>query len=63
MDACLDPVLLREGSKDGCVLLAPLAEGPALLSTAVGPTSSVLRELLDEAHAHALRRQRGWSGA
>ncbi|WP_051905923.1 MULTISPECIES: urease accessory protein UreD [Streptomyces] len=58
-----DPVLLREGSKDGCALLAPLAEGPALLATAVAPTSSVLRELLDEAHAHALGRQRGWSGA
>ncbi|WP_338895200.1 urease accessory protein UreD [Streptomyces sp. TG1A-60] len=63
VNARADPVLLREGSKDGCALLAPLAEGPALLATAVAPTSSVLRELLDEAHAHALGRQRGRSGA
>jgi urease accessory protein len=54
MDAQNDPVLLREGSKDGCAVLAPLAGGPGLLATAVAPTSSVLRELLDEAHAHAL---------
>ncbi|MFC9248719.1 urease accessory protein UreD [Streptomyces sp. NPDC057136] len=54
MDARHDPVLLREGSKDGSAVLVPLAGGSALLATAVAPTSSVLRELLDEAHAHAL---------
>ncbi|TXL85636.1 urease accessory protein UreD [Streptomyces sp. IB2014 016-6] len=48
------PVLLREGSKDGCAVLAPLAGESALLATAVAPSSSVLRELLDEAHAHAI---------
>ncbi|MFH8517037.1 urease accessory protein UreD [Streptomyces gelaticus] len=50
-----DPVLLRTGSRDGCAVLTPLADGRALLATAVAPTSSVLRELLDEALAHALR--------
>ncbi|MEV5989045.1 urease accessory protein UreD [Streptomyces sp. NPDC052051] len=49
-----DPVLLREGTKDGCAVLAPLAGGPALLATALAPTSSALRELLAEALAHAL---------
>lgn len=48
------PVLLRERSRDGCAVLAPLAGGHALLATAVAPTSAVLRELLDEALAHAL---------
>lgn len=50
------PVLLREGSRDGCAVLTPLAGGPALLATVVAPTSSALRELLDEALAHALRQ-------
>ncbi|MDX3248004.1 urease accessory protein UreD [Streptomyces sp. ME18-1-4] len=49
------PVLLREGSREGCAVLAPLAGGPALLAAAVAPTSSALRDLLDEALAHALR--------
>ncbi|MFD3485223.1 urease accessory protein UreD [Streptomyces sp. NPDC058665] len=49
------PVLLGEGSRGGCAVLTPLAGGPALLATAVAPTSSALRELLDEALAHALR--------
>ncbi|MFE7311622.1 hypothetical protein ACFU7T_00695 [Streptomyces sp. NPDC057555] len=48
------PFLLRDGTHDGCAVLAPLAAGPALLATAVAPTSSALRELLDEALAHAL---------
>ncbi|WP_405864130.1 urease accessory protein UreD [Streptomyces sp. NBC_00005] len=51
-----DPLLLGEGSKDGCALLAPLAGGPALLATAIAPNTSTLRELLDEARAHALTR-------
>lgn len=50
------PVLLRKDSREGCAVLTPLAGGPALLATAVAPTSSTLRELLDEALAHALRR-------
>ncbi|MFE9610805.1 urease accessory protein UreD [Streptomyces sp. NPDC006012] len=54
MHAHRDPVLLREGTKDGCAVLAPLAGGPALLATALAPTSSALRELLDEALVHAL---------
>lgn len=54
MDAPQDPVLLRDGTHDGCAVLAPPAAGPALLATAVAPTSSALRELLDEALAHAL---------
>ncbi|KAA6215046.1 urease accessory protein UreD [Streptomyces albofaciens JCM 4342] len=48
------PVLLRDGTKDGCAVLTPLAGGPALLATALAPTSSALRQLLDEALAHAL---------
>ncbi|WP_229889583.1 urease accessory protein UreD [Streptomyces mirabilis] len=56
LDVRRDPVLLGEGAKDGCAVLAPLANGPALLATAVAPTTSTLRELLDEAHAHALAR-------
>ncbi|WP_149182808.1 urease accessory protein UreD [Streptomyces sp. TRM49041] len=48
-----DPVLLGEGTKEGCAVLAPLAGGPALLATAVAPTTATLRELLDEAYAHA----------
>jgi urease accessory protein len=54
LDIRRDPVLLGEGTKDGCAVLAPLAGGAALLATAVAPTTSTLRELLDEAHAHAL---------
>ncbi|MFE9009537.1 urease accessory protein UreD [Streptomyces sp. NPDC007875] len=50
------PVLLREGSRDGRAVLTPLAGGPALLATAIAPTSSALRELLDEALAHALQK-------
>ncbi|MBB4787394.1 urease accessory protein UreD [Streptomyces rapamycinicus] len=50
------PVLLGEDSRDGCAVLAPLAGGPALLATAVAPTSSGLRELLDEALVHALHK-------
>ncbi|MFC4470098.1 urease accessory protein UreD [Streptomyces xiangluensis] len=56
LDHRQDPVLLGEGTKDGCAVLAPLAGGPALLATAIAPTTSTLRELLDEAHAHALAR-------
>jgi urease accessory protein len=56
MDTGRDPVLLRQGTRDGCAALTPLAGGPALLATAVAPTSSALRDLLDEALAHALRR-------
>jgi urease accessory protein len=48
------PILLRPRSREGCAVLAPLAGGPALLATAVAPTSSTLRELLDEALTHAL---------
>lgn len=54
LDVRRDPVLLGEGVKDGCAVLAPLAGGPALLATAIAPTTSTLRKLLDEAHAHAL---------
>ncbi|MFD7492147.1 urease accessory protein UreD [Streptomyces sp. NPDC059832] len=54
LDVSRAPVLLREGIKDGCAVLAPLAGGPALLATAVAPSSSALRELLDEALRHAL---------
>ncbi|WP_078916028.1 urease accessory protein UreD [Streptomyces viridochromogenes] len=56
LDVRRDPVLLGKGTKEGCAILAPLAGGPALLATAVAPTTSTLRELLDEAHAHALAR-------
>jgi hypothetical protein len=48
-----DPILLGGDSKEGCAVLAPLANGPALLATAIAPTTSTLRELLDEAHALA----------
>jgi len=56
LDHRQDPILLGEGTKDGCAVLAPLAGGPALLATAIAPTTSTLRKLLDEAYAHALAR-------
>jgi urease accessory protein len=56
LDVRRDPVLLGAGTEEGCAILAPLAGGPALLATAVALTTSTLRELLDEAHAHALAR-------
>jgi urease accessory protein len=59
LDVRRDPVLLGEGAKDGCAVLAPLAGGPALLATAIAPTTSTLRVLLDEAYAHALARSCG----
>jgi urease accessory protein len=57
LDTRANPVLLHKG-KNGYAVLTPLAGGPALLATAVATTSSVLRELLDEAQAHAFGRQR-----
>lgn len=54
LDARQAPVLLGEDTKKGCAVLAPLADGPALLATAVAPTTSTLRALLDEAQEHAL---------
>jgi urease accessory protein len=54
LDVRRDPVLLGDGTKSGSAVLAPLAGGPALLATAVAPTSSALRELLDEALRRAL---------
>ncbi|MEI5137002.1 urease accessory protein UreD [Streptomyces libani] len=54
LDVRRAPILLREATKDGSAVLAPLAGGPALLATAIAPTSSALRELLDEALRHAL---------
>ncbi|WP_051744429.1 urease accessory protein UreD [Streptomyces yerevanensis] len=56
LDVRRDAVLLGEGTKNGCAVLAPLAGGPALLATTIAPTTSTLRELLDEAHARALTR-------
>ncbi|MBT2424099.1 urease accessory protein UreD [Streptomyces sp. ISL-22] len=56
MDTHHAPALFREGSRDGCAVLTPLANGPALLATAVAPNSSALRELLDKALAHALQK-------
>ncbi|MER6526850.1 urease accessory protein UreD [Streptomyces sp. NPDC001508] len=50
------PALLGEGSRDGCAVLTPLADSPALLATAVAPNSSALRELLDKALAHARQK-------
>jgi len=55
MDTHRAPALLSEGSRDGCAVLTPLANGPALLATAVAPNSSALRELLDKALARALQ--------
>jgi urease accessory protein len=56
------PVLLDKG-KDGRAVLSPPAGGPARLANAVASNSSVLRELLDEAHAHGLGTHRGRAGA
>ncbi|SOE16175.1 urease accessory protein [Streptomyces sp. 2323.1] len=53
LDVPRNPVLLGEGTKDGCAVLAPLAGGPALLATAAAPTTATLRDLLDEAQTHA----------
>ncbi|MEN2420319.1 urease accessory protein UreD [Streptomyces rimosus] len=54
LDARQAPVLLGDGIKNGCAVLTPLADGPALLATAVAPTTATLRELLDKAQEHAL---------
>ena len=54
IDVRRDAVLLGEGAKDGYAVLAPLAGGPALLATAIAPSTSQLRTMLDAAHAHAL---------
>ncbi|MFW6691960.1 urease accessory protein UreD [Streptomyces sp. MAR4 CNX-425] len=56
LDVPQNPVVLGQGSKDGCAVLTPLAGGPALLATAVAPTSSALRDLLDDAQACSLYR-------
>ncbi|MFH8739249.1 MULTISPECIES: urease accessory protein UreD [unclassified Streptomyces] len=56
LDIRQDVVLLGKGAKEGCAVLAPLANGPALLATAVAASTSTLRKLLDEAHAHARAR-------
>ncbi|MCX4903981.1 urease accessory protein UreD [Streptomyces sp. NBC_00878] len=56
LDHRQDPIVLGDGTKNGCAVLAPLAGGPALLATAIAPSASTLRKLLDEAHAHALDR-------
>ncbi|WSQ13051.1 urease accessory protein UreD [Streptomyces sp. NBC_01231] len=53
IDVRRDAVLLGKGVKDGYAVLAPLAGGPALLATAIAPSTSQLRKMLDEAHAHA----------
>jgi urease accessory protein len=55
LDLPRDPICIGEGTKDGCAILVTLAGGPALLATAVAPTSSALRELLDSAQAYATR--------
>ncbi|WP_107061970.1 urease accessory protein UreD [Streptomyces sp. NRRL S-37] len=47
-----EPVLLGDPERGQCVL-APLADGTALLATAVAPTPALLRDLLDAALAHA----------
>lgn len=47
-----EPVLLGDPERGQCVL-APLADGTALLATAVAPTPTLLRDLLDTALAHA----------
>ncbi|WP_406099738.1 urease accessory protein UreD [Streptomyces sp. NBC_01013] len=54
LDTRRDPLLLGGGSREGCAVLTPLAGGPAVLATAVAPTSSALRELLDEAQSRIL---------
>ncbi|MFH9038328.1 urease accessory protein UreD [Streptomyces sp. NPDC017966] len=46
-----DPVLFGGPERGHCVL-APLADGAALLATAVAPTPALLRDLLDAALAH-----------
>ncbi|MEV6841627.1 urease accessory protein UreD [Streptomyces sp. NPDC051133] len=46
------PLLIGADPAQGCAVLAPLAHGPALLATAVAPTPSRLRHLLDTALAH-----------
>ncbi|SDD50625.1 urease accessory protein UreD [Streptomyces prasinopilosus] len=50
LEAPPEPVLLGDPAGGHCVLV-PLADGPALLATAVAPTPARLRRLLDEALA------------
>jgi urease accessory protein len=51
------PFLIGEDPEEGCAVLAPLANGPALLATAVAPTPAHLRRILDTALAHVLVAQ------
>ncbi|MET8249393.1 urease accessory protein UreD [Streptomyces sp. NPDC005202] len=52
-----EPFFIGDEPAGGYGVLAPLAGGPALLATAVAPTSAHLRRLLDTALAHALTAQ------
>jgi urease accessory protein len=49
------PLLIGDDLADGRAVLAPLANGPALLVTALAPTPAHLRRLLDEAFAHVVK--------
>jgi urease accessory protein len=51
------PILIGQDPGKGCAVLTPLANGPALLATAVAPTPAQLRRLLDTALAHVLIAQ------
>lgn len=53
LDTGRKPLVLGDGPAEGYAVMAPLADAPALLTTAVAPTPDRLRRLLDAALAHA----------
>ncbi|WP_255310704.1 urease accessory protein UreD [Streptomyces viridosporus] len=53
VDTDRKPLVIGDGPAEGCAVMAPLADAPALLTTAVAPTPDRLRRLLDAALAHA----------
>jgi urease accessory protein len=54
LDPDHQPLLIEDEPTEGHALLAPLANGPALLITAIAPTPARLRQLLNTGLAHIL---------
>ncbi|WP_234381335.1 MULTISPECIES: urease accessory protein UreD [unclassified Streptomyces] len=54
LDPGLPPLLIEDDPTAGHAVLAPLADVPAFLITAIAPTSARLRRLLDTGLAHVL---------
>ncbi|MFE7710477.1 urease accessory protein UreD [Streptomyces sp. NPDC057486] len=52
MDPTHEPLFIGEDRAEGCAVVAPLANGTAMLATAVASTPAHLRRLLDAAFTH-----------